>query len=398
MGFDVVLAGSRVLLRIDQPQPNHNGGGLVFDADGLLYLGIGDGGGANDNSGGVDAASDGHTNGGGGNGQDRTNVYGNVLRIDPLGDDSANGQYGIPDNPFVDDEEGWLDEIWAWGFRNPYRLAFDAAGDLWAADVGQGQREEIDRVAPGGNHGWPYLEGTRVNRAGGPAGTIAPIGEYTHADGTAVLGGYFYDGTAIPALAGRYLFGDFRDDGLAQLYEMDPTTGAIGELVLLAGSATLPAFGALYGVGRDAEGEIHYLVRPFPAGGDGSIFRVGAAPGDRDGDGTDDGDDLCPGVPDPAQADGDGDGVGDACDACTAAADPAQRDRDLDGVGDACDCDFDGEGFCNVDDFSLFLPDFLAGSEATLGTDMSGDGDVNVDDFSLLLPGILRGTPGPSAP
>jgi len=387
-----------VLLRIDQPQANHNGGGLAFDADGRLYLGIGDGGGSNDNSGGVDAPGDGHTDGGGGNGQDRSNVFGSILRIDPLGDDSANGEYGIPTNPFSGNAEGWLEEIYAWGFRNPYRLTVDAGGKLWAADVGQGQREEIDLVEAGGNHGWPYLEGTRVNRAGGPVGTVAPVGEYTHADGTAVLGGYVYDANAVAALAGRYVFGDFRDAGLGQLYEMDTTTGAISELVLLPGSATLPSDGALYGVGRDGEGEIHFLVRPFPAGGDGSIFRLGAAPGDRDGDGVADGDDGCPGTPDPGQADADGDDVGDACDVCTEAADPGQRDRDLDGFGDACDCDFDGDGFCNIADFSVFLPDLLAGSEATPGTDMNGDAAVNVGDFGLLLPGLLRGSPGPSAP
>jgi hypothetical protein len=371
----------------------------VFDADGLLYLGIGDGGGANDNAGGVNYPTDGHTNGGGGNGQDRSNVFGNVLRIDPLGSDSANGQYGIPaTNPFYGNEDGWLEEVFAWGFRNPYRVTLDAAGDLWAADVGQEQREEIDWVAPGGNHGWPYFEGTRVNRSGGPSDTIAPVGEYTHGDGSAVMGGYFYDGHAIPALAGQYLFGDFADDGLGQLYVMDPATGAISELVLMSASATLPSDGALYGVGRDADGEIYFLVRPPSGGSDGSIFRLGAAPGDRDGDGVADGDDLCPGVPDPGQADADGDAVGDACDVCIAAADPSQRDRDLDGAGDSCDCDFDGNGACNVADFSLFVPDLLAGVEATPGTDMNGDQSVNLSDFSLLLPGILRGAPGPSAP
>jgi len=144
----------RELLRLDQPQFNHNAGDLVFDSNSRLYIAIGDGGGADDADGEefFDGPIIGH---GDGNANNRANPYGSILRIDPLGNSSANGQYGIPtDNPFFG-VEGLVSEIFAYGFRNPYRMSFDSAtGDLWVADVGQNFIEEINLVVAGGNYGW----------------------------------------------------------------------------------------------------------------------------------------------------------------------------------------------------------------------------------------------------
>src|SRR5690606_36388080 len=139
-------ASARVLLRIDQPQFNHNGGALVFDADGLLLVALGDGGNADDQGAG-------HVEGG--NGQSLANPLGAILRLDPLGTDSANGQYGIPPtNPFFGRTDV-AQEIYAYGFRNPFRISIDSATQtLWAADAGQNDIEEVNQVTAGGNYGW----------------------------------------------------------------------------------------------------------------------------------------------------------------------------------------------------------------------------------------------------
>ena len=213
----------RELLRIDEPQFNHNAGALNFGHDGMLYISLGDGGGRDDQ---------GTGHGSSGNAQDPSNILGSILRIDPLGSNSANGQYGIPaDNPFVG-MAGYVDEIYAYGFRNPFRFSFDmATGDLYAGDVGQDDLEEVDVVVAGGNYGWNAKEGSFCFDPNGPApgfalaqepcpnepsGLIDPVAEYNtsdspaeNEDGRAVVGGFVYRGSAIPGLAGRYVFGDF---------------------------------------------------------------------------------------------------------------------------------------------------------------------------------------------
>jgi glucose/arabinose dehydrogenase len=195
---------ARELLRIDEPQFNHNAGALVFGPNGNLFIALGDGGGADDQ--GVGHSPQ-------GNGQDPGNPLGTILRIDPGGANSANGQYGIPmDNPFVGVPD-MLDEIFAFGFRNPFRISFDrATADLYAADVGQNDVEEVDIVVAGGNYGWNHREGRHCYEPAAGCrreGLIDPIYAYDHGEGRSITGGHVYTGDRIPALVGKYLFADF---------------------------------------------------------------------------------------------------------------------------------------------------------------------------------------------
>ncbi|MBI3607024.1 MAG: PQQ-dependent sugar dehydrogenase [Nitrospirae bacterium] len=200
----------RILLSIPQPYSNHNGGNIVFGPDGMLYIGMGDGGSANDPH---------------GNGQNLSTLLGKMLRIDV---DPANNKasYGIPpDNPFAGRKQA-APEIWAYGLRNPWRFSFDPdTGRLYAGDVGQNAREEIDVIDKAKNYGWNIMEGTictpGVNPACKQAGLELPILDYPRSEGTTVIGGYVYRGRAIPDLCGAYVYGDFgngriwglRDDG-----------------------------------------------------------------------------------------------------------------------------------------------------------------------------------------
>ena len=190
-------ASETILLSIDDPFGNHNGGVLTFGPDGHLYAGLGDGGSANDPF---------------GNGQNPDSLLGKILRLDV---DSAE-PYVIPiDNPFG--RGGGRGEIWAYGLRNPWRMSFDpATGDLYIADVGQGVWEEINHMpanAPGGaNFGWNYREGAHAFREDQPAGLtlIDPVTEYSHSEGgCSVTGGYVYRGARYPWLDGVYLFADY---------------------------------------------------------------------------------------------------------------------------------------------------------------------------------------------
>lgn len=261
---------SRVLLRIDHPQSNHQGGSLRFGPDGDLYIGLGDGGGANDRNGAADDPTDGHNNAVG-NAQDLSVPFGKILRINPDPTArpgfivSANGQYTIPDdNPFVG-RTGDMAEIYAYGFRNPYRMNFDpATGKLYVGDVGQDNVEEIDYVTPGSNFGWPFFEGTRNNVSDSgrtlPAGFsyIPPIAQYTHADGNATIGGYVYRGSAIPALDGKYVFGDLSGTtGTARLFYTSATGGTISELKYSSTGLTPSA--EIYAFGTDANQNLYAL-------------------------------------------------------------------------------------------------------------------------------------------
>jgi glucose/arabinose dehydrogenase len=199
-------ASEQVLLRVEQPFANHNGGMIAFGPDGYLYVALGDGG----------SGGDPH-----GNGQDRSTLLGSLLRLDvgPDADGTDGTGYSIPaDNPFVG-VGGVRPEIWAYGLRNPWRFSFDRlTGDLWIGDVGQNAWEEIDfqpASSPGGeNYGWNVYEATHPYPAGSAtppdaAAYTMPLIEYDRDAGTSVTGGYVYRGTAIPGFADTYVYGDF---------------------------------------------------------------------------------------------------------------------------------------------------------------------------------------------
>ena len=195
-GAPVDPSTEKIVMEIEQPFSNHNGGHLVFGPDGYLYIGVGDGGASGDPN---------------GNAQNLGTLLGSILRID-VSALSAEGAYTVPDdNPFVD-ERGARPEIWAYGLRNPWRFSFDReSGELWAGDVGQNEFEEIDLVTRGGNYGWNVLEASSCFQAAScDRGSFeGPITQYGREAGRLVTGGYVYRGRAAPSLVGAYLFGDF---------------------------------------------------------------------------------------------------------------------------------------------------------------------------------------------
>ncbi|HHH36648.1 MAG TPA: glucose dehydrogenase [Gammaproteobacteria bacterium] len=189
------VTSERRLLEVRQPFANHNGGQLAFGPDGFLYVGLGDGGGANDPR---------------GNGQNPATLLGSVLRLNV---DAGDRLHGIPpDNPFVGQADHRA-EIWAYGFRNPWRFSFDrGSGRLFLADVGQDRVEEIDVVERGGNYGWNVMEGDLCldgSRDCARDGLIMPIFTYRHPQGFAISGGYVYRGRAVAGLCGAYVYADY---------------------------------------------------------------------------------------------------------------------------------------------------------------------------------------------
>jgi glucose/arabinose dehydrogenase len=230
---------TRVLLTIDQPFTNHNGGALAFGPDGYLYVATGDGGGTGDPF---------------GNGQALDTLLGKLLRIDV--DSGGNGAYGIPpDNPFVERDDARA-EVWAYGLRNPWRFSFDAGtSTLWIGDVGQGDAEEINRApaAAGGlNYGWNIMEGTSCYQPPEGcerSGLEQPVTTYTHAEGCSVTGGYVYRGSRHPALRGVYLFADYCS---GTIWGLDATRAPPSQPVeLLSTDRALSSFGA------DRAGELY---------------------------------------------------------------------------------------------------------------------------------------------
>ena len=239
---NLALTTQRVLLTVPQPFANHNGGMLAFGPDGRLYIGLGDGGGGGDP---------------GNRAQNRQVLHGKILRID------VNGArpYAIPpDNPFANG--GGRREIYAWGFRNPWRFSFDrGTGRLLAGDVGQGAVEEIDLVARGGNYGWRIMEGGRcfLPRTGcNRTGLRLPLAAYAHQNGRcSITGGYVYRGRAIPALAGTYVHGDFCTGEIFSL--RGGQWGVLLDTTLPIASFGEDQAGELYVIGIG--GTVHRIVR-----------------------------------------------------------------------------------------------------------------------------------------
>jgi len=246
-----------VLIENPQPATNHNGGDIAFGPDGLLYVGFGDGGGSGDPN---------------ENGQDIMNIHSAIVRIDVDG----NAPYEIPPgNPFSMNAVctqgvggAGCPEIFAWGFRNPWRISFDrVTGQLWAGDVGQNAWEEIDLVENGENYGWNDREGAHCHDpASGCADTFRePHAEYGHALGRSVSGGFVYRGTDIPDLVGWYVFGDFIS---GRFFAFDATSMAgVTPDELLDSSLSIVSFA------EDINGELYVL--DF---GVGTIHRLESAP------------------------------------------------------------------------------------------------------------------------
>ncbi len=277
----------KVLLQIDKPEMNHNGGTIAFGPDGYLYLPLGDGGGAND-------VGMGHVDGG--NAQDTSSLLGKILRLDVnVNNSSAGTAYGIPaDNPFVN-KEGYLPEIWAYGLRNPYRISFDSAGRLFAADAGQNLWEEADLIEKGGNYGWNIREGTHcfdpnspnespascpnVGRKGEPL--IGPIIEYDHNNRTVIVGGYVYEGKALMPLAGSYVFADWSSSfakGDGKLYMANPAGAGLWKMeeIRVEGRPGERINEYIRSLGQDDQGELYVLTSDVggPTGDTGKIYKM----------------------------------------------------------------------------------------------------------------------------
>lgn len=244
-----------LILEVPQPDDNHNGGNIAFGPDGLLYIGFGDGGGGGDPF---------------ENGQDTTNLLGTIVRIDVDGV----APYEIPaTNPFANFTECAgnpsqtnCPEIYAWGFRNPWRFSFDQqTGELWVGDVGQDAWEEVNRVERGMNYGWDEREGAHCFEPANNCSlmNVDPIAEYAHNLGNSVTGGYVYRGSTLPDLQGEYVFGDF-GTGRIWAVPFDAVQGTVPrelvDTVLRISSFGQTPDGEVYVV--DFNGRIYQIVAP----------------------------------------------------------------------------------------------------------------------------------------
>jgi glucose/arabinose dehydrogenase len=274
-------ATKREILRIDEPGTIHGLYSMAFGPDGYLYLGIGDGAGGGDP---FNLA------------QDPATIHGTIVRINVDATDGRNGQYGIPvSNPFASGTLPGggvaLPEVFAYGFRNPWRMSFDAVtGDLYVGEVGRAVIEEINLVTAGGNYGWPLKEGTfrhypnatvSTDLSGLPEGLIDPLAQYEHDEGVAIMGGFVYRGSAIPELVGQYVFGDF---GMpmgsppiafpARLFSLDLADLVIRELQIGLDDRGFSTIGGRMplGFGEDEFGELYVLTSA------GEVLQITAVP------------------------------------------------------------------------------------------------------------------------
>jgi len=303
------INSERIILEVNHPQFNHNGGTIAFGPDDFLYISIGDGGNKDDV--GPGHVEDWYKVNKGGNGQDvKANLLGNVLRIDI--DQNTKGSYGIPsDNPFVG--KPGLDEIYAYGFRNPYRFSFDMgpshnfsfekSGEhkLFLGDAGQSLYEEVDAVKKGGNYGWNVKEGTHcfstdndlqvrpncpdVDSAGNPL--IDPIIELENSENPngqgisiAVIGGNVYRGHSIPSLDGKYIFGSLsgdEDKATGKLFKANPEGDGLRPFSALSLKSFPNNLGQyLKGFGQDLSGELYVITsgQIGPQGTTGKVYKL----------------------------------------------------------------------------------------------------------------------------
>ena len=369
------------VLQVNQPYDNHNGGWMNFGPDGMLYLSMGDGG-------------------SGGDPQNRALVIenqllGKLLRLDVDGADNIPGNtdddgfpadstrlYTTPaNNPFAGIAGD--DEIWHFGLRNPWRNSFDrATGELWIADVGQGSREEVNRVAAhddsaapgqpgyqgGKNFGWRVREGFIGTGASAPANAgpgpyIDPVFDYDHSSnippvnrtGCSITGGYVYRGCQIPSLYGKYIFGDYCS-GWVHAY--DPATGTSTQILN-------PGFGVV-SFGQDNDGEL-YVVISNPGSNVGEVRKI---------------------VPSAAIVDCNANGCSDTIDLLKGSSRDINNDGKPDECTRLCAADVNADGFLDFTDFDTFVTDFEAGSQ---WSDFNGDGFLDFTDFDAFVSGFEGG-------
>ncbi|HXV13664.1 MAG TPA: PQQ-dependent sugar dehydrogenase [Candidatus Krumholzibacteria bacterium] len=246
-GSTAVPASEEVVIEIAQPWSNHNGGQVAFGPDGMLYIAMGDGGSAGDPQ---------------GNGQNRAALLGKILRLDV-----SKRPYAIPaDNPFRGNPDGWKEEVWAYGLRNPWRFSFDReTGQLWTGDVGQVTWEEINVIEQGKNYGWdcregdgPYEPSHERSSACADAGNfVDPVWSYGRTEGISVTGGYVYRGSALPDLVGWYVYADY---GTGRVWALRVENGEPENRLLVDTDLMISSFGVdeadeLYICAHDYRGE-----------------------------------------------------------------------------------------------------------------------------------------------
>jgi glucose/arabinose dehydrogenase len=262
LSADKAATESVIIMEIPQPESNHNGGMMAFGPDGYLYIGTGDGGGANDEHGEI------------GNGQNLSTLLGKILRIDV-----NNGRpYMIPaDNPFKD-KRGMRGEIYAYGLRNPWRFSFDRVnGKLYCGDVGQNNYEEINIIRKGGNYGWRIMEGYHCFNPSlncDKTGLDLPIDEYDHDTGISICGGHMYRGRSFPSFHGNYFFADWSGKLLVLKQLKDGSWKRLSPNLNNSGSNDFN--GKINSMGEDSNGDVYVITQKLfgPRSPTGAVYMI----------------------------------------------------------------------------------------------------------------------------